>query len=119
VGERTRLRALRREAHLTDIAINVLLVAAVVAQLVSALGLVVMRTSADRLHYTSAAFTVGPFCVLAAVLLREGMTTASYDTIATVGLLFLTGPVVIHATARAARRRAFGDPRAHPEERVR
>ena len=36
----------------------------------------VMHTAADRLHYTSAAFTVGPFYVLAAVLLREGMTTA-------------------------------------------
>lgn len=96
-----------------------LLAAAVVAQLVAALGLVVMRTAADRLHYTSAAFTVGPFCVLAAVLLREGMTTASYDTIATVGLLFLAGPVVIHATARAGRRRELGDPGARPEERVR
>jgi multisubunit Na+/H+ antiporter MnhG subunit len=52
------------------------------------------------------------------VLLREGMTTASYDTIATVALLFLAGPVVIHATARAGRRREFGDSRARPEERV-
>jgi multisubunit Na+/H+ antiporter MnhG subunit len=104
---------------MTDIAIDVLLVAGVVAQLISALGLVVMRTAADRLHYTSAAFTVGPFCVLAAVLLREGMTTAGYDTIATVGLLFLAGPVVVHATARAGRRREFGDPRPRPEERVR
>jgi multisubunit Na+/H+ antiporter MnhG subunit len=103
---------------MTDIAINVLLVAAVVAQLVSALGLVVMCTAADRLHYTSAAFTVGPFCVLAAVLLREGMTTASYDTIATVGLMFLAGPVVIHATARAGRRQELGHSRARPKERV-
>jgi multisubunit Na+/H+ antiporter MnhG subunit len=100
-------------------AVNVLLVAAVVAQLVSALGLVVMRTAADRLHYTSAAFTVGPFCVLAAVLLREGMTTAAYETIGAVGLLFLAGPVVVHATARAGRRQELGHPRARPEERVR
>lgn len=95
-----------------------LLVAAVAAQLVSALGVVVMRTAADRLHYTSAAFTVGPFCVLAAILLREGMTTAGYDSIATVGLLFLAGPVVVHATARAGRRQESGHPRARPEERV-
>jgi multisubunit Na+/H+ antiporter MnhG subunit len=119
VGQRPRLRALHREAHLTDIAINVLLVAAVLAQLISALGLLVMRTSADRLHYTSAAFTVGPFCVLAAVLLREGMTTASYDTIATVGLMFLAGPVIVHATARAGRRQEVGHPQPRPEERVR
>jgi multisubunit Na+/H+ antiporter MnhG subunit len=97
----------------------VLLVAAVAAQLISALGLVVMRTSADRLHYTSAAFTVGPFCVLAAVLLREGMTTASYDAIAAVALLFLAGPVIVHAAARADRRHQLGHARARPEERVR
>jgi multisubunit Na+/H+ antiporter MnhG subunit len=101
------------------VAIHVLLVAAVAAQLVSALGLLVMRTSADRLHYTSAAFTVGPICVLAAVLLREGMTTASYDTIAAVGLMFLAGPILVHATARAGRRRELGHTRARPEERVR
>lgn len=95
-----------------------LLVAAVAAQLVSALGVVVMRTAADRLHYTAAAFTVGPFCVLAAILLREGMTTASYDTIATVGLMFLAGPIVVHATARAERRRQHGHTQARPEERV-
>jgi multisubunit Na+/H+ antiporter MnhG subunit len=118
MGERPPLRALHREAHLTDIAINVLLVAAVAAQVVSALGVVVMRTAADRLHYTSAAFTVGPFCVLAAILLREGMTTASYDTIAAVGLMFLAGPILVHATARAGRRREHGHPQARPEERV-
>ena len=95
-----------------------LLVATVVAQLISALGLLVMRTAADRLHYTSAAFTVGPFCVLVAVLLREGMTTAGYDTIATVGLMFLAGPVVVHATARAARRLELGHTRPRPEERI-
>jgi multisubunit Na+/H+ antiporter MnhG subunit len=103
---------------MNGVAIDVLLVVAVAAQLISALGLAVMRTAADRLHYTSAAFTVGPFCVLAAVLLHEGMTTAGYDTIATVGLLFLAGPVVVHATARAGRRSVLGHPRARPEERV-
>jgi multisubunit Na+/H+ antiporter MnhG subunit len=103
---------------MTGAAIDALLVVAVVAQLVSALGLVVMRTAADRLHYTSAAFTVGPFCVLAAVLLRDGMTTSGYDTIATVGLMFLAGPIVVHATARAGRRLELGHTRHRPDERV-
>jgi multisubunit Na+/H+ antiporter MnhG subunit len=103
---------------MSALAVHVLLVMAVVAQLLCALGLVVMRTAADRLHYTSAAFTVGPLCVLAAVLLHTGMTTAGYDTIATVGLLFLAGPVVVHATARAGRRRDLGDAGPRPEERV-
>jgi multisubunit Na+/H+ antiporter MnhG subunit len=95
----------------------VLLVAAASAQLVCCLGLLVMRTAADRLHYAAAAYTVGPFCVLAAVLVREGVKSAGLDAIAAVGLLFLAGPIVVHATARANRRTTFGDMRARPEER--
>jgi multisubunit Na+/H+ antiporter MnhG subunit len=98
--------------------VDVLLIAAAAAQLVCCVGLAVMRTAADRLHYTSAACTVGPFCVLAAVLIREGLTSAGLDAIAAVGLLFLAGPIVVHATARAERRLALGDPSARPEERV-
>ena len=62
-----------------------------------------MRDTFDRLHYSSAATTVGPFFVLAALLVREGFGSLGLDSIAAVGLLFLAGPIVVHATARAAR----------------
>jgi multisubunit Na+/H+ antiporter MnhG subunit len=103
---------------MSDVLVDALLVVAVSAQLVCCLGLAVMRTAADRLHYASAAYTVGPLCVLAAILIREGLTSAGFDTIAAVGLLFLAGPVVVHATARANRRMAIGDTKALPEERA-
>jgi multisubunit Na+/H+ antiporter MnhG subunit len=103
---------------MSDVLVDALLVVGVSAQLVCCLGLAVMRTAADRLHYASAAYTVGPFCVLAAILIREGLTSAGFDTIAAVGLLFLAGPVVVHATARANRRMAIGDTKALPEERA-
>jgi multisubunit Na+/H+ antiporter MnhG subunit len=103
---------------MSALAVDALLAAAVIAQLVCALGLAVMRTPADRLHYASAAYTVGPFCVLAAVLVREGLRSQGLDSIAAVGLLFLAGPVVVHATARANRRLTLGDPKARPEERA-
>jgi multisubunit Na+/H+ antiporter MnhG subunit len=103
---------------LSNAAVDVLLGIAVAAQLLSCLGLALMRTTADRLHYTSAAFTVGPFCVLAALIVREGLSSIGLDGIAAVGLLFLAGPVVVHATARALRRIDFDDVRAQPEERA-
>jgi monovalent cation/proton antiporter MnhG/PhaG subunit len=118
VGERPDLRPIPREAHLSDLAVDALLVLGVGAQLVCCLGLLVMRTAADRLHYASAACTVGPFCVLAAVLIREGLTSAGLDSIAAVGLLFLAGPIVVHAIARADRRSALGDVQPRPEERA-
>jgi multisubunit Na+/H+ antiporter MnhG subunit len=103
---------------LSNAAVDVLLGVAVAAQLLSCLGLAVMRTTADRLHYTSAGFTVGPFCVLAALIVREKLSSIGLDSIAAVGLLFLAGPVVVHATYRALRRIDFGEMSPRPEERV-
>lgn len=81
-----------------------LLALGVGAELVCCLGVLVMRSAFDRLHYTSAGTGVGPFLVGAAVLVREGFGGIGLQTIATVGLLFLLGPLLVHATARAAQR---------------
>lgn len=86
-----------------NVVVDVLLAAGVTAELLCCLGVVVMRTTFDRLHYTAAGTTVGPFCILAALLLREGFGQVGLSGIAVVALLFLTGPLVVHATARAAR----------------
>jgi monovalent cation/proton antiporter MnhG/PhaG subunit len=83
--------------------VDALLVLGVAAELLCCLGVAVMRTTFDRLHYTAAGTTVGPFLILAAVLVREGFGQVGLDTIAAVALLFLAGPLVVHATARAAR----------------
>jgi monovalent cation/proton antiporter MnhG/PhaG subunit len=84
-------------------AVDVLLAAGVAAELLCCIGVVVMRTTYDRLHYSGAATTVGPVCILAALLVREGFGQFGLDGIAAVVLLFLSGPLVVHATARAAR----------------
>jgi monovalent cation/proton antiporter MnhG/PhaG subunit len=86
-----------------NVVVDILLAAGVTAELLCCVGVVVMRTTFDRLHYTAAGTTVGPFCILVAVLVREGFGEAGLDAIAAVALLFLAGPLVIHATARAAR----------------
>jgi len=83
--------------------VDVLLAAGVAAELLCCLGVAVMRTTFDRLHYTAAGTTVGPFCILGAVLVREGFGQVGLDAIAAVATLFLAGPLVVHATARAAR----------------
>lgn len=86
-----------------DLTVDVLLGLGVAGELLCVAGVLVMRTTFDRLHYTAAGTTVGPFCILVAVLVREGFGEAGLDAIAAVVLLFLAGPLVIHATARAAR----------------
>lgn len=88
---------------MSNVAVDVLLAVGVGAELLCCIGVVVMRTTADRLHYVSAGYTVGPFFVLAALLVREQLSQIGLDSIAAVALLFLFGPVVIHATARVLR----------------
>jgi multisubunit Na+/H+ antiporter MnhG subunit len=84
--------------------VDVLLALGVATELLCILGVLVMRTTLDRLHYSAAATTIPAFLVLAAVLVREHVTSEGLQAIAAVGLLFLLNPALVIATARAARR---------------
>jgi multisubunit Na+/H+ antiporter MnhG subunit len=63
-----------------------------------------MRTAYDRLHYAAAGTTLPAFLVLAAVLVREHLSAGGLQAVAAIGLMFLLNPIVVIATARAARR---------------
>jgi monovalent cation/proton antiporter MnhG/PhaG subunit len=83
---------------------HVLLGLGVALELLCCVGVVVMPTTFDRLHYLAAATTVPSFLVLAAVLVREHLSAGGLQAIAAVGLMFLLNPILVTATARAARR---------------
>lgn len=87
-----------------DLIVDVLLAFGVGAELICCLGVLRMRNAYDRLHFSSAATTVGAFLIGAAVLVRESVSAGGLQTIATISVLFLLNPVVLIATARAARR---------------
>jgi multisubunit Na+/H+ antiporter MnhG subunit len=87
-----------------DLAVDVLLALGVAGELLCVAGVLVMRTTFDRLHYASAATSVPAFLILAAVLVREHVTAGGLEAIAAVALLFLLNPAVVLATAMAARR---------------
>jgi monovalent cation/proton antiporter MnhG/PhaG subunit len=100
------------------LAVDVLLAAGVALELLCCVGVLVMRTTFDRLHYAAAGTTVPAFLVLAAVLVREHVSAGGIEAIVAVALLFLLNPIVVIATARAARRIDYGDISPQPEERV-
>lgn len=95
---------------------DVLLVLGVACAFVCIAGVVVMRTTFDRLHYAAAGTTLPAFLVLAAVLVREHLTSGGLTAIAAVGLMFLLNPVLLTATARAIRKIDFGDVEPRAEE---
>ena len=88
----------------SDLTVDVLLGVGVVAELLCVAGVLVMRTTLDRLHYAAAATTVPALLVLFATLIREHLSPGGLQAIAAVGLLFLINPALVIATARAARR---------------
>ncbi|HJU36615.1 MAG TPA: monovalent cation/H(+) antiporter subunit G [Gaiellaceae bacterium] len=90
--------------HPSDLAVDVLLGLGVAAELLCVAGVLVMRTTFDRLHYVGAATGVPAFLILAAALVREHMSAGGLQALAAVGLLFLLNPALLVATAQAARR---------------
>jgi monovalent cation/proton antiporter MnhG/PhaG subunit len=104
---------------MSNVAVDLLLGVAVVLELACCVGVVVMRSTFDRLHYASAGATVPAFLVLAAVLVREQLSSGGLDAIAAVAILFLLYPVLLTATARAARRIEYGDVTPLREEKER
>ena len=84
--------------------VDVLLALGVAGELLCVLGVLVMRTTLDRLHYAAAATTVPALLVLAAVLVREHVTSGGLQAIAAIGLLFVLNPALVIATAGATQR---------------
>ena len=95
-----------------------LLVVGVGVTLASCVGVLVMRSAYDRLHYTSAASTVAPLAVAAAIVVQEGRSAAAVKAVLVALALLVTNPVLTHATARAGRVREFGEWTVQPGERV-
>jgi multisubunit Na+/H+ antiporter MnhG subunit len=101
-----------------NVVVDVLLTLGVVGEAVCVAGVLLKRTTFDRLHYLGASTTVPAFCFVAAVICRQHVSSGGLQAIAAVALLFLFFPVALLALARAARRVRYGEVRPRPEERV-
>jgi monovalent cation/proton antiporter MnhG/PhaG subunit len=101
-----------------DLLVDVFIASGVGCELVCCIGFVAMRSVFDRFHYAGAATTLGPVLVGIAIVIRESVSAGGLETIATVAILFLFNPVVLIATARAARRIDYGSVAPRVDELV-
>lgn len=92
-----------------QIAIGILLGAAVLLVLASMVGMLAMRDVYQRVHYITPIAVVAPLLVAVAVTLREGWDQNTGATWLAVGFVVLVSPFLSHATLRAARIREQGD----------
>lgn len=104
---------------MSEFAIDVLLAFAVAVALLSALGLALMPNAWDRLHYTGPLSFWSTLAIVAAVVIRTGITSSSAVQALAVGAIVILGnPVVTQATGRALRIREYDELRPLPDEPV-
>jgi multisubunit Na+/H+ antiporter MnhG subunit len=88
---------------------DVFLVAAVLIVWGAALGLLLMRGVYRKTHFVTPISLVAPILVAVAVTVQAGYHEATAQTWLAVGILCVAGPILCHATVRAARIREEGD----------
>ena len=91
-----------------DVAVAVLLALGVASALMGALGPRGNRDPYDQLHFTGPATVIGPVAIAAAVLVEEPLSSAGIKAVLVALIMVATGPILLHATARAARIRERG-----------
>jgi multisubunit Na+/H+ antiporter MnhG subunit len=86
----------------------ILLVGGGALELLAVLGLCVMRSVYDRLHYVGLA-GFGALMIAVAVVVRESFSLIGDKALLTGAVLVVFGPVLVHTTARSLRIREHGD----------
>jgi multisubunit Na+/H+ antiporter MnhG subunit len=100
-----------------NVVVTALLILGVGLQALSCLGMVAMRSTFDRLHYVAPA-GFGLLAIAIAILIDQSFSLISDKALATAALLLVSGPVLVHVTARTARIRELDDWRIQHEEKV-
>ncbi len=98
---------------MTKLAIDALLVLAVLAAWLGAAGFARLRAPLDRIHCVAFVNATSGIAVLLAALLAEGPTTRVIKILLIVGIGLLAGSAMSHATGRALLLRSA----LEPEER--
>jgi multisubunit Na+/H+ antiporter MnhG subunit len=78
----------------------VLVFGGVAFQVLSLLGVVLMRDALDRLHYAGAS-SFGVVLICAGPIVAAGPSLIGLKALLTGAFLLVSGPVLVHATARA------------------
>ena len=95
--------------------VDVFLWLGVALTLIGCLGVVLMRSVYDRLHFSSPP-TLGAACIAIAVVVQKSFSLVGDKSILVAVLLIVLSPLLTHAAGRAARVVEHGDWRIEESE---
>jgi multisubunit Na+/H+ antiporter MnhG subunit len=93
-----------------EIVTDVLLALATLIVVLSSIGVAVMPAAAAKLHFVTPAAVVAPLLVTLAVFVKEGLDSNTGMTVIALLFMVAVSPYLSHATIRAIRARADGNP---------
>ena len=98
------------------LAVALLLAAGTVTVILCCVALLLTPDPFDRLHFLSVAGLLGPVLIVAAIVIHAGPAVTTVKSIVVLLVLVVTGPVLVHATGRAARIESMGGLEIRPGE---
>lgn len=102
-----------------NLAVDVLIAFGVAVELLCSLGVLLMRTAFDRLHYLGPAILFGPLCFAIATMIAGGpLSQQGIKTLIVFIVLLVTGPIQSYVTARLIRYRLAGDLALRRSDRI-
>ncbi|HEX3818041.1 MAG TPA: monovalent cation/H(+) antiporter subunit G [Chthoniobacterales bacterium] len=90
-------------------AVILLVSLALLAEWLCLFGLLVMRNPYDRLHAIGPANILPPLLIAIAILADQGFSTGGIKAILIAVVMLISGPLLTHAIARAARVQEKGE----------
>ena len=97
-----------------ELVVDALLVVAGAAAVLSVAGVALMPGTHNRLHYLAPVSVVGGAAVAVAVVVAESFNARGIKALIVFVLVMTLNPLLVHATARAARARARTDEGVRP-----
>jgi multisubunit Na+/H+ antiporter MnhG subunit len=98
--------------NVQNVVADIFLALAVLVVLASSIGIFLMRSPYEKVHFVAPISIVAPVLVAVAVTVRQGYEEPTGQTWLAVAILAVASSVLAHATVRAARIRETGDWRA-------
>jgi monovalent cation/proton antiporter MnhG/PhaG subunit len=93
-----------------------LLILMAIACWIGCLGILVMHGAYDKLHYLAPAAIFGMLLLTMALFISDGFSQGTIKSLIILGIVWISNPILVQATARAVKTRQSSQTNKEPEQ---